>query len=187
MKLKDKTLTDAERQFAEDNINLIHGFLHHHEYPEEEFFDVVVFGYLEAVKQYFCTEKLRKLAFSTVAFLYMRRSVQSHFTKQAAKRVVPENKLLSGDGKMYFDNETILYERIDTGHGEDFIEEIIANCAVGDLLYRLSEKDQMIVRLLIDGYKKIDIAKVLNVSHQAVDQRVKKIRKTAQEFFSDYD
>ena len=45
-------LSVIERKFAEENHNLIYGFLHKHGYSIEDFYSIVVFGYLKAVQEY---------------------------------------------------------------------------------------------------------------------------------------
>lgn len=50
--MKLEKLTDTERNFAEENHNLIYGFLHQKELSIEEYYNIAVFGFLKAVQVY---------------------------------------------------------------------------------------------------------------------------------------
>ena len=69
-------LTRAESEFAAEHHALIHTFLQAFNLPEEEFYDVVVFGYLDAVRAYLSRAELRLDSFRTVAYRAMNRCVR---------------------------------------------------------------------------------------------------------------
>ena len=46
-------MTQEEREFAEQNHSLVTDFLRCKRLPMDDFYDVVIFGYLSAVQQYF--------------------------------------------------------------------------------------------------------------------------------------
>ena len=54
-----KPLTENERQYATENYHLIMEFLKRERLNPEEFFDVVVFEYLDAVRKYLNSEELK--------------------------------------------------------------------------------------------------------------------------------
>lgn len=45
-------LTERQKRFAEENHKVLEDFLRYRGLPQEEFYDVVVFRFLRAVKQY---------------------------------------------------------------------------------------------------------------------------------------
>lgn len=45
-------LTEAESEFAAEHHSVIYGYLRKAGLPEDDFYDVVVFGYLRAVRKY---------------------------------------------------------------------------------------------------------------------------------------
>ena len=53
-------LTKEQQAFATDHHGLVYKFLNENHLPEDEFYDVVVFAYLKAVKDYFRTQERRK-------------------------------------------------------------------------------------------------------------------------------
>ena len=56
-------MTPAQQLFAEEHHNLVYAFLNEKKLPEDEYYDVVVFGYLQAVMDYedICEERMREL------------------------------------------------------------------------------------------------------------------------------
>lgn len=68
-------LTRMESEFAAEHHALIGTFLQAFDLPEEDFYDVAVFGYLSAVRAYLAREELRRDSFRTVAYRAMNRCV----------------------------------------------------------------------------------------------------------------
>ena len=50
-------LTKEQKAFATDHHRLVYKFLNENHLPEDEFYDVVVFAYLKAVKDYYTEKK----------------------------------------------------------------------------------------------------------------------------------
>ena len=48
-----RPMTQEEREFAEEYHDLVIDFLRYKHLPMNDFYDVVIFGYLSAVQQYF--------------------------------------------------------------------------------------------------------------------------------------
>ena len=65
--MKDKKLTEKQRQFAADNHYVLENFLRYRGMPMDEFYDVVIFRFLKAVQQYDERKDLQKYKFSTIA------------------------------------------------------------------------------------------------------------------------
>lgn len=63
MKKQIETLTEQESAFAAEHHSLIFRYLSQKRLPKDEYYDVVVFGYLNGVKKYFRQEELRALQF----------------------------------------------------------------------------------------------------------------------------
>ena len=73
-------LTEAESEFAAEHHSVIYGYLRKAGLPEDDFYDVVVFGYLRAVRKYLARPELRKYSFSTIAYRAM--SCDVHHSKE---------------------------------------------------------------------------------------------------------
>ena len=52
-------LTEAESEFAAEHHSVIYGYLRKAGLPEDDFYDVVVFGYLRAVRKYLARPELQ--------------------------------------------------------------------------------------------------------------------------------
>ena len=69
MKQQFQNLTEQESAFAAEHHGLIYRYLSNKRLDEDEYYDVVVFGYLNGVRKYFRREELRKqYSFTTLAW-----------------------------------------------------------------------------------------------------------------------
>lgn len=93
--MKDKKLTEKQRQFAADNHYVLENFLRYRGMPMDEFYDVVIFRFLKAVQQYDERKDLQKYKFSTIAEYAMRSAVSNYFAKK--KRRDEKVEILSLD------------------------------------------------------------------------------------------
>ena len=93
--MKDKKLTEKQRQFAADNHYVLENFLRYRGLPMDEFYDVVIFRFLKAVQQYDERKDLQKYKFSTIAEYAMRSAVSNYFAKK--KRRDEKVEILSLD------------------------------------------------------------------------------------------
>lgn len=77
--MEDFRLTERQRRFAEEHHYVLEDFLKYRGLPRNEFYDVVVFRFLRAVKQYDEREDLRKYTFHTIAKHHMRSALGNYF------------------------------------------------------------------------------------------------------------
>lgn len=78
----ERPLTAEEAQFAEENLGAVYWFLKHQKLNADEWFDVVIFGYIRAVKKYVSIPDLRQYQFTTIARNSMRSVVSNEREKQ---------------------------------------------------------------------------------------------------------
>lgn len=69
-----RPMTQEERDFAEQHHDLVIDFLRYRRLPMDEFYDVVIFGYLSAVQQYFRNPPAG-VKFKAMAFRAMKDSI----------------------------------------------------------------------------------------------------------------
>ena len=69
-------LSRAESDFAAEHHDLVFSYLSQAELPADDFYDIAVFGYLQAVRRYLARPELRRYGFSAVAFRAMGLSVR---------------------------------------------------------------------------------------------------------------
>jgi len=120
MKANNTPLTPEQSDFAAEHHNYVYSFLTKRHLPVDEFYDIAIFGYLRAVRNYCVREDLRKYKFSTIAYSSMRSSVGDHFRAQRAQMRTAEI--------IPFDEEYIYNKPYNRGFADeyDFDHEKIA-------------------------------------------------------------
>ena len=158
-----KPLTYEQQLFASEHHDVIYEFLRAFRLPESEYYDVVVFGYINAVRKYDEIPELRKWAFKTIAFWSMRSSLGNEGTK-ATRRI----QAISLDAEN--EDGLTLYgmvaapdpEQEDTG-GQYTAQYI-------DLLKSLTKSQLEVLTLKASGFTSKEIAAMIGaVSAGAVD------------------
>lgn len=79
-------LTENQRTFAETNHNLVEEYLKKKHLNENDYYDVVIFGYLRAVKQYDECAELRRFKFQAIAFKAMDSALSKHYKAENAQK-----------------------------------------------------------------------------------------------------
>lgn len=146
-------LTKEQQAFAADHHGLVYKFLNDNHLPEDEFYDVVIFGYLKAVRDYFSRDVLRQYSFSTIAWKAMTRNLSNHFKTQARKKRNAE--IVSIHIGRYPDGvplEELLPAQ------DDLMRESEMRLLLHDLAGRISNQQMHIVRMKGYGYGIREIA-----------------------------
>ena len=93
-------LTENERKFASDNHNLIYAYLHKYGYDIETYYNIAVFGYLEAVQEYLRDAELQgKYIFPIIAFRRMRSAISNHIRMNNSQKRKPSEPVISLDAE----------------------------------------------------------------------------------------
>lgn len=75
-------LTEIERDVAERHCYMIDRYIAQRALPKDEYYDVVTFGFLLAVKKWFRRPDLYQYEFTTIAWAAMRSAVSNERRKQ---------------------------------------------------------------------------------------------------------
>ena len=78
-------LNERQRVFAEENHSILTDFLDFRKLPVEEYYDVVIFSFLKAVKSYDEREDLKRYEFESIAKNRMRAALDTYFKKERKK------------------------------------------------------------------------------------------------------
>lgn len=159
-------LTPEQRDFAAKNHNLVYSFLNDKHLPEDEFYDIVIFGYLQAVRTYFSKPAARKYSFSTIAYRRMRFSLADYFKSMYDNQCIRAD--ISLDDSSYPDG-LLLEER--TPSHDTLMLQLEANLILHELAGRVSRQQMEMVRMKSNGYGVRDIAR----SHKTTINRVKEM------------
>lgn len=101
-----RPLTDEEQIFAADdrNYNYLFYYMRKWNLDQEEWYDILIIPYLDAVKKYHEYESARQYAFSTVLKNKLWSGVMAELKKRKAKKRMPEGGIVSLDYMMEGDN-----------------------------------------------------------------------------------
>lgn len=169
-------LTSEQCLFATEHHNLVYSFLYANDLPIDEFYDVVIFGYLRAVSRYFNEPELQQYSFTTIAWRRMLACISDHRRKQ--RRPKHNADVIS----------------LHVGPSEDSLplEETIAapnplmrqleeQLLLHELAKRVSKQQMNIVHLKSCGYNNRDIARRQNTTMKRVQELLEEVRTALRE------
>ena len=161
-----RPLTKEQQRFAEENHDLVYGFLKAKNLPESSFYDVVIFGYLRAAQEYCEVLSMHRYKFSTLAWNRMRSSLSNYYKylsqpKRCAVTVSLDELIGDQDGL----------------HWDDIIsrqDEIMLRFEMELLLHALASelprRDMRIIRMKVRGDRMRDIAKAERMTFKSINQ-----------------
>ena len=156
-------LTAEEAEFAAEHHSTIYGYLHKAGLPEDDFYDIVVFGYLRAVRKYLARPELRQYKFSTIAYRAM--SCDVHHSTEYWMR-----KKRHAQVECY--NEDFHTEELRDPVAEAYENEQ----AVRDLSGKLTHTQGKIAVLRSEGYRDREIADICQINPSQVEQEMERAR-----------
>ena len=104
----DMGLSEEECAFITENHHIVGEYLRMRRLPEDEWYDVVIFRFLRAVRLWFTRPDLHRWAFRTVAYQNMRSAIGHELEKQGRRiQTVSLDAVIPGtDGVTYSDTVT---------------------------------------------------------------------------------
>ena len=142
-------LTEQQKDFAAANHGLVHAFLNAYGLNEDEFYDVVIFGYLRAVRRYFTEANLKKYKFGTIAWNCMRVDLLNHYGLPLEHSLPSRN---------------------------DLMEQLEAKLLLHDLAGQISRQQLDMVYLKSNGYGVREIARSHKTSMKHVQKLLEDVR-----------
>lgn len=171
MRKKLSKLTDEQRGFAAENHELVFAFLCEKKVPVEEFYDIVIFGYLKAVQNYFERPDLREYTFGTIAYHQMRSALNHHFiSRSIAKRNAVVFSLDATTDVGLDLNEAVtvpaseIYEALEARETWEAIKPIA----------KPEELEALELRVL--GYNGQEIGNMFHLSRNTISKRLRNLR-----------
>lgn len=153
-------LSAEQAEFAADHYSLIGEFLNQNKLSEEDWFDIVVFGYLDAVQLY-CSAQHE--GFSSLAFSRMRESMAKYNAASRSKETCASSYVLEMESKKQMDLTAKMIEAIDLKAS----------------LQYLSELEQEVLTLIMRGLTPNEIHRSMGISHEAYHTILQNIRSAA--------
>lgn len=102
----DRPLTEEEKAFAEDadNYNQLFKFMRVNQLDPEEWYDILIIPYLQAVKKYCSRPELHIYPFHAISNKVLSCAVHHHYRAMHTKKRMPEGGFVSLDYTMEGDN-----------------------------------------------------------------------------------
>lgn len=147
----DNSLTADQVYFAAKNHRLIYKYLKKRQLPKEDYYDVAVFGYIKAVRDYFIKEELKRYAFSTVCYRYMSREI-FNYHKSLLRQKRAANYVCIHSG-----HELPIECRMPYGHNE--MMKMESRLLFYDLARHISPEEMAIVKQYCAGESLREIAR----------------------------
>lgn len=168
--MSDIPLTPEQRLFAADNHDLVYAFLRERNLPENEYYDIVIFGFLRAVRRYFTEAALRQYKFSTIAWNCMYVDLFNYLKAQhRQKRTATVVSIHISK------HDDLPLEEAIAGTDE-LMQQLETRLLLHDLASRVSKQQMDMVRLRNSGYSDRDIAQKQNISMSQVKKLLNEVR-----------
>jgi len=145
-------MTQEEREFAEQRHNLVIDFLRYRRLPMDDFYDVVIFGYLSAVQQYF-RDPPAGVEFQTMAFRAMKDSVLREGEYHARAKRCGYTVSLETEGR----HSTIPDQK------QDIERQTERKALLEQAVKAATPKESKIIELLINGFALHEAARFLKM------------------------
>lgn len=149
-------MATEEREFAEQNHGLVTEFIRKKCLPMNDFYDIVIFGYLSAVQQYF-RDPPAGVEFRAMAFRAMKDSVlrDSEYRARAKRSGVT----VSLDGMSGHD--------IISDSRQDTARQVEGKALLEQAARVATPRESKIINLLIDGFALHEAARLLKMPRAA--------------------
>lgn len=147
-------LTKEQQDFAAEHHGLVYKFLNDNHLPEDEFYDVVIFGYLRAVSRYFTESQLKDFSFGTIGWKGMQGALANY--NRFHRRFKRNADIVSIHFGLY-PGALPLEESVP---GDDnLMQQLEMQLLVHDLARQVSKQQMEIVRDKLYGYGVREIAR----------------------------
>lgn len=170
--MNEVPLTREQREFATKWHNLIYTFLNEKKLPEEDYYDIVVFGFLRAVKEYTSNLNLLKYSFSTIAWKKMNCCLLNHYKSQYRQKrhayTVSLHTTVHDDGALSLEESLSVPNTI--------MLQLETELLLHDLAQRATRQQMAIVQLRSAGYNMREIARTQSIPMKRVQELLSEIR-----------
>ena len=149
-----RPMTQDEREFAEQKHDLVIDYLRRKHLPMDDFYDIVIFGYLSAVQQYFRNPPAG-VAFEAMAVRAMKDSIlrEGEYHTRAKRSGVTVS--LDDAGSTLTDPKQDTERQVE---GKALLEQVVSVA---------TPKEAKIIRLLMDGFVLREAARLLKMPKAA--------------------
>ena len=152
-----KPFTEAERELAEKNHNLVYEFLKSHKYDIEEYYNIAVMGYLKGIQKYYRRTERNFSELPGICWNCMRSEMGNHFKMEKARKRQPEE---------------INQEAVHSAEDEAVTTELL-----NSVMENMTAQQKDIVALKILGYSNLEVCLMLEINTSSYYRELERIRK----------
>ena len=162
--MKLEPMTPEEQDFAEVHLNLVYQFLRVKCLPEDEYYDVVIFGYLEAVQMNFRNPIAPELQnFPALANTCMEYKILADWKRKRCVKRQGDYTALSMDAALT-DTDNFTFHDILPDKTQDTALEVENADLIACIFDSTTRMERKTLNLFLSGYKAPQIAEILSVS-----------------------
>ncbi len=164
-------MTPLQRQFAEEHQDIVFRFLSRKGLPMDDYYDIVIFGYLQAVQEYDENPALSRFQFSTIARTKMNDCLSKHFSyENKPKRKAPTVSIhaCTSDG--------LTLSEILPDRRKDLQAQTADRLLAMEVLSCLTETERQMVHLKADGLTCREIAEIFSTTVHGINGRFRRMR-----------
>lgn len=175
-------LTEEQQTLVEENLKLVHYFLKRSNFYNnyEDFYQAGVYGLCLAAQRF---DESKGFEFTTFATCYIQGHIKRHFRdfesgpikplRNGSKIKIPNYLYI--DGMINDNGDCYGYDFIDAGIENE--EETIAGLTFNNILVKLSEREQDIIKLSLACKTQMQIAEQLSLSQAQISRLLRKLQK----------
>lgn len=156
-----KPFTEAERELAEKNHNLVYEFLKSHKYDIEEYYNIAVMGYLKGIQKYYRRTERNLSELPGICWNCMRSEMGNHFKMEKARKRQPVEM-----------NQEAVHSAED---------EAVTTELLNAVMEKMTAQQQDIVALKILGYSNLEVCLMLEINTSSYYRELERIRKLFEE------
>lgn len=172
--MSEVPLTKEQRDFATKWHNLIYTYLNDKGLSEADYYDIVVFGFLRAVRRYFTEPELQRYSFSTIAWQAMECDLTNYYKRQfRQKRHASVVSLHSSNGLFTLEEVLPAPDKV--------MAQLETELLLHDLAAMASRQQMAVVRMKSAGYNMREIAKKESIPMKRVRELLEEIRALLEE------
>ena len=164
-------MTPLQRQFAEEHQDTVFRFLSHKNLSAEDYYDIVIFGYLQAVQEYDENPALARFQFNTIAWTKMSDCLGKHFSYENK----PKRKAHTVSIHTYTSGGLTLDEIL-PDRRRDLQAQTADRLFTMEVLSCLTETERQMVHMKADGLTYREIAERLSTTVGGINGRFHRMR-----------
>lgn len=165
-------LTKEQQDFAAEHHGLVYKFLNDNHLPEDEFYDVVIFAYLKAVRDYCSHSCEERYTFSTIALRQMRFGLYDYLRTQSRQKRHAE--IISLQREAYSGSRTL--DELLSVQEDAPMQDLEMSFLLHDLAGRISQQQMNVVRLKRNGYGIREISSREKIPMKRIKEILEEVR-----------